>query len=263
VANEWDAAASVYEDQFEQVTSTTVDRLIEWLAPRDGTTFADVACGPGTVTMHLAERGAAVRASDFSPEMVKRATQRAAERGFADRVTVEAADAASLPLDDASVDGAVSNFGVIFCPDIDAALAELARVTRAGGRLAITAWTTEGANGWTTLLADDYESELGFAIPPRPMYRWSTADELQAALARAGWSDVTVDTIDFTPKLYSPDDLSEVITTPATRLALATLSDAQVAALVAYLERRANARTGGEPIALPRQAWLATGMSGR
>jgi 2-polyprenyl-3-methyl-5-hydroxy-6-metoxy-1,4-benzoquinol methylase len=74
VANEWDATAAVYEDQFEQVTGTTVPRLVEWLAPSDGKTFADVACGPGVVTMALAERGAFVRASDFSDGMVQRAT---------------------------------------------------------------------------------------------------------------------------------------------------------------------------------------------
>lgn len=257
MTNEWDEAASVYEDQFEKVTSTTVGRLIAALAPREGLTFADVACGPGTVTMQLAARGAAVKASDFSAEMVKRAQARAA--GLP--VEVDVADAAALPYADDTVDGAVSNFGVIFCPDIDGALRELARVTRRGGRLAMTAWTTEKANGWTTLLTDDYAAQLDFDIAPRPMYRWNSADEFAAALAAAGWRDVAIDVIDFEPRLYDPDDLSEVLTTPATRLALAALTDEQTAILLDYLQRRGREVFGGAPVPMPRQAWLATGNS--
>lgn len=261
MTNEWDAAAPVYEDQFEKVTSTTVGRLVAWLTPGAGTTFADVACGPGTVSMQLAAKGATVRASDFSPEMVKRATARAAEAGLADRVTVEVADAAALALADNEVDGAVSNFGVIFCPDVDRALQELSRVTRAGGRLAITAWTTEATNGWTTLLAEDYETELGFAIPARPMYRWSSAGELRDALVAAGWTDVAIDVVDFPPTMHAPDAVAEALTTPASRLALASLTDERMAALRAYLLRRGRELFGGAEVPLPRQAWLARGMS--
>jgi ubiquinone/menaquinone biosynthesis C-methylase UbiE len=261
VNNEWDAAASVYEDQFEKVTSTTVERLVAWLSPRDGLTFADVACGPGTVTMQLAALGAAVRASDFSAEMVTRAQARAGELGFGALVRADVADAAALPLDDDTVDGAVSNFGVIFCPDVDGALAELARVTRADGRLAITAWTTEKANGWTTLLAPDYDAELGFRIPPRTMYRWSSADELRGALGRAGWRDVAIEVVDFAPNMHAPDDVVNALTTPASRVSLESLTEQQLDALRAYLVRRAHELFGGDPVPLPRQAWLARGVA--
>ena len=257
MTNEWDATASVYEDQFEKVTSQTVARLVDWLAPRAGLTFADVACGPGVVTIALAERGAAVRASDFSAAMVARARERAADFD----VTVDVADAASLPYDDASVDGAVSNFGVIFCPDVDGALRELARVTRPGGRLAVTAWTTDKTNGWTTLLADDYAAELGFEIPPRPMYRWSSSDDFATALGRARWTEVAIETVDFAPTMYAPDDITDALDTPASRTALEFLTADQCEALGAYLVRRAHALFGGKPVPLPREAWLARGLA--
>jgi SAM-dependent methyltransferase len=261
VTNEWDAAAPVYEDQFEKITGSTVARLVEWLDPRPGMTFADVACGPGTVSMQLAARGAAVRASDFSDAMAQRANARAAELGLSSLVGAEVADAAALPLADDSVNGAVSNFGVIFCPDIAGALRELARVTRAGGRLGITAWTTEDANGWTTLLAPDYADELGFTLPPRPMYRWASAGELSLALTGAGWHEVDIERIDFEPNMHAPDDVGAALTTPATRLALASLSDDQVGALAAYLVRRAHQLFSGGPVPLPREAWLARGLA--
>jgi ubiquinone/menaquinone biosynthesis C-methylase UbiE len=261
VTNEWDAAASVYEDQFEKITSQTLERLVQWLSPREGLTFADVACGPGTVTMQLAAHGAAVRASDFSAEMVKRAQARADELGLGELVRAEVADAAALPLADESVDGAVSNFGVIFCPDVDGALAEFGRVTRAGGRLVITAWTTEATNGWTTLLGDDYADELGFAVAPRPMYRWSSSDELGAALDRARWRDVGIETIDFAPTMHAPDDVGVALDTPASRAALESLTGDQVDALRAYLLRRAHELYGGAEVPLPRQAWLARGLA--
>jgi SAM-dependent methyltransferase len=261
VTNEWDAAAGVYEDQFEVVTSTTVGRLLDWIAPAPGMVVADAACGPGTVSVQLAASGASVRASDFSEGMVSRARQRAAELSFDALIEVEVADAASLPLDDDAVDGAVSNFGVIFCPEIDAALHELARVTHADGRLAITAWTSEKTNGWTTLLAADYADELGFAVPVRPMYRWAEEGDFRAALDRAGWRAVEIETIDFAPKLLDPEDMGEALTTPATRIAIASLTDAQVEALAAYLCRRGREVYGGAPVPLPRQAWLARGVA--
>jgi ubiquinone/menaquinone biosynthesis C-methylase UbiE len=258
MTNEWDAAAPEYAASWETTTGYTVERLLDWLAPGEGTTFADVACGPGTVTVALLARGARVHAVDFSAGMIEELRTRVDGLGLADRVESDVADAASLPLGDDSVDGAVSNFGVIFCPDIDAALRELVRVTKPGGRLAMTAWTTETKNGWTTLLGDDHEAVLGYALPPRSAYRWTSEDDFAAALARAGWRDVTLEAIEFPPPTYpTADDVRHAIETPATKTMLAPLTDEQRERLADYLVDRAKNRFGDGEVSLPRQAWLA------
>jgi ubiquinone/menaquinone biosynthesis C-methylase UbiE len=54
-------------------------------------------------------------------------------------------DAGALPLPDAAFDATVSAFGVIFAPAPARALAEMMRVTRPGGVIALTSWAAEGA----------------------------------------------------------------------------------------------------------------------
>jgi ubiquinone/menaquinone biosynthesis C-methylase UbiE len=49
-------------------------------------------------------------------------------------------DATALPMADDAYDAVVSNFGVIFAPDVAAGLGEMARVCRPGGRVAFTTW---------------------------------------------------------------------------------------------------------------------------
>ena len=88
----------------------------------------EVGCGWGEFAARMRdELGATVVAVDLSPRMVELAR----ERGVDARV----GDVQQLPFDDASFDCAVANWMLYHAPDIDRALAELARVLRPGGRL--------------------------------------------------------------------------------------------------------------------------------
>lgn len=254
----WDEAAADYEAHWEATTGYTLPRLLEHLAPAEGLHVVDVAAGPGTVTVALAERGARVSACDLSPAMVERLTARAGELGLAARVEARVADAQALPYADGSADAAVSNFGVIFAPDLPRALGELVRVTRPGGRLAMTAWSLESRNGWSTLLEPDYEQVLGFALGPRPAYRWTSRDAFVTALGAAGWRDLDVETVEFPPAVWErPDDVVAALDSPATRIALAALDPAQAERVRAYVVDRARERFGDGPVSLPREAWVA------
>ena len=258
--NEWDAAAASYEDTIEKTTGAFVAQYLDHVAPCDGTRVADIACGPGVLTLAFAQRGADVLASDLSEAMVNRVRERAADAGLADRVTAAVGDAEELSLDDASVDAAVSNFGIIFCPRVERALNEMARVTRDGGALMFSAWTSEARSGWQGLLTPDHEDELGFALPPRVVFHWSSADEVAAACTAAGWSDVAVETID-APATRFPSwtDFGAVMDSPGTRVGLAALTDAQREVLRAYLTRRAHEVFGDGEVVLQREAWLIRG----
>jgi ubiquinone/menaquinone biosynthesis C-methylase UbiE len=261
--SDWDAIADTYEARFEPTTGFALDHYLRWVEPAPGRVIADVACGPGVVALACAEAGARVVALDISMPMVARLRQRAEAAGVAALVEGFVGDAAALPFDDNGCDAAVSNFGVIFCPAVDGALAELTRVTKAGGQLMISAWTTESRNGWTTLLPDDYADTLGFAVQPRPMYRWSSADELHDACERAGWSDVEVETVTAKPTVVgSAAAIGEVLETPPSQAALSALSHAQVTTLRAFLVDRARETFGDAEVALPREAWLARGRAG-
>jgi arsenite methyltransferase len=104
------------------------------LAPRPGERLLDIGCGPGFVCAELAAavgREGAVAGVDASTSMLALARRRLADHS---NVSLREADAVRLPFDDASFDGAVSTQVYEYVADIDAALAELARVLKPGGR---------------------------------------------------------------------------------------------------------------------------------
>jgi ubiquinone/menaquinone biosynthesis C-methylase UbiE len=119
--------------------------LCEALDLRAGQKVLDVAAGNGNVALAAAHRWCDVTATDYVPELLARARERAA----AERLDIEfrEADAEALPFDDRSFDVVVSTFGVMFTPDQDRAAAELVRVCKRGGKIGLANWTPEGFIG--------------------------------------------------------------------------------------------------------------------
>ncbi|HSF07433.1 MAG TPA: methyltransferase domain-containing protein [Methylomirabilota bacterium] len=106
---------------------------------RQGEIVLDVGCGAGIDTILAARavgRGGRVIGLDMTPSMVERTRQHAAEAGLAN-VEVREALMEAIPLDDASVDVVVSNGVLNLSTRKSRALAEMLRVLRAGGRLAL------------------------------------------------------------------------------------------------------------------------------
>jgi ubiquinone/menaquinone biosynthesis C-methylase UbiE len=94
-----------------------------------GRRVVDVACGQGIASRRLAERGATVVGVDSSPPMLANARRHGTPVGAA--ITWIEADAQSLaPLADRSFDAAVCQLALMDIPDLDAALAAIARVLR-------------------------------------------------------------------------------------------------------------------------------------
>ncbi len=143
----------------------------------DGLVAAEIGCGRGVgVEAVLGRLGAArVWAFDLDPRMVGRARGRLATRTGPGRHGLGAADASALPLRDASVD-AVLDFGVLHhMPDWRAALAEIRRVLRPGGRLYFLEITRQCLDRWVIRTFLDHPAEDRFS-----------AEELIAELARHG-----------------------------------------------------------------------------
>jgi len=114
------------------------EAVIGAAAPAAGERLLDVACGTGNASALAAAGGARVTGVDLAERLLDVARDRVPEATF---VT---GDAAALPFDDDAFDVAVSVFGVIFAQPGAAAAAELLRVVRPGGRVALTAWRPEG-----------------------------------------------------------------------------------------------------------------------
>ncbi|HEX6989235.1 MAG TPA: class I SAM-dependent methyltransferase [Bacillota bacterium] len=96
----------------------------------------DVGCGPGRLLLHLAPRFDEAAGVDLSAGMLARAAEHARAAGR-DQIRFVQGDARALPFDDGSFDLVVSSLVVFLLEDPAAAVAELARVTVPGGRVAL------------------------------------------------------------------------------------------------------------------------------
>lgn len=129
VAGEWDAISSGYFK--DAVRETAIHKA--YLRPE--MTVADVGAGTGFLAAGLAPRVKQVHVLDGSPAMLEVARKNLSEFG---NVIFRLADGKSLPLPDASLDAVFANMYLHHLPDPLAAIGEMARVLRPGGRLVIT-----------------------------------------------------------------------------------------------------------------------------
>lgn len=140
-AARWDAHVAEYEAVFEGLTDAFATRALDGIEPLNGAALLDLAAGAGGAALQAAARGARVTALDAAPAMVARIRERARAAGI-ETIAAECADGtARLPFADAAFDAALSSFGVVLFPDPAPTIAELARVLRPRGRLAVVTWT--------------------------------------------------------------------------------------------------------------------------
>src|SRR3712207_6547149 len=138
-------ASGNYPAVADEVVGSLGGVLVEAVDVHRGQRVLDVAAGTGTSAVPAARRGAAVTATDLTPELLE-VGRTAAAREELD-VTWERADAEALPYDDASFDAVLSCIGVMFAPHHQQAADELVRVCRPGGTLGVLSWTPEGFIG--------------------------------------------------------------------------------------------------------------------
>jgi SAM-dependent methyltransferase len=132
-------------DKIAQVIEQSAVEFIERLALRPGTRVLDVACGTGNLSIPAARAGAVVTGIDIAPNLVETARRRASAEEL--KINFEEGDAEQLPYGDASFDEVVTMFGAMFAPRPSTTVAELLRVCRPGGRVAMANWTPSGFIG--------------------------------------------------------------------------------------------------------------------
>jgi 2-polyprenyl-6-hydroxyphenyl methylase/3-demethylubiquinone-9 3-methyltransferase len=130
-----------------------------------GQRVLDVAAGTGNVAIRAARAGAAVIASDLTPEHFE-AGRAAARAEGVDLAWVEG-DAEALPFEDAEFDVVTTCFGAMFAPDHRTVADELLRVCRPGGVVGMINFTAEGAGGeFFRMLAPYLPLPPAGALPP-------------------------------------------------------------------------------------------------
>lgn len=121
------------------------EEFIRGLNLQPGMRVLDVACGTGNLAVPAARLGAVVIGVDIAPNLIEQARATAKREGLA--VQFDEGDAENLPYGDASFDAVVTMFGAMFAPRPELTAAELKRVCRPGGFIAMANWTPTGFIG--------------------------------------------------------------------------------------------------------------------
>ena len=130
-AERWDAMSE--DNAAAPDRPADLERIAEALQLRPGAALLDAGCGTGQFAIAFAERGCRVTGVDLSPAMIERARGHAAERGVA--VTWRVGDLTRLDDAYAAYHAIHARVSLQFVPDLPAALRELRRALRPGGRL--------------------------------------------------------------------------------------------------------------------------------
>jgi SAM-dependent methyltransferase len=188
------SAAEVYEEFFvPALFQEWTDPMADAAGLRPGQRVLDVACGTGALTRAVAARvgpNGATIGVDVNDGMLVVARRKAP------KIDWRLGRAEALGFETESFDAVVSQFGLMFFEDRRAALAEMMRVLKRGGRLAVAVWDslerTPGYLAVTVLLQRLFGDRVAGAL--RAPFVLGDPSAVQALFAAAGIPDATVTT---------------------------------------------------------------------
>jgi demethylmenaquinone methyltransferase / 2-methoxy-6-polyprenyl-1,4-benzoquinol methylase len=169
-------------------------RLAAEAAVQPGNNVLDACCGTGDLALAAERAGGTVTGVDFSERMLVRA------RAKSSTVDWVLADVTALAFADGSFDAVTVGFGIRNVPDLEAGLAELARILRPGGRLACLEVTRPNGilrpffrlwfDGLVPLAGKVLPGGRAYTYLPASVRRFPGPPDLAAALGRAGFDGV-------------------------------------------------------------------------
>ena len=254
----WAGRAAAYERGLSRLTAHTVGPLLDEAGVEAGSRLLDVGTGPGVVARVAVARRAQVTAIDAEPSMAEAAARNVP--GLDVRVAV----LPDLPLNDGEFDAVTGNFVIGAVGDPAAALTELLRVLRAGGRLALTSWRypPSPAPG----IAEEAIEAAGVPWPddvPVPPFRpYSSPSAFTALLIGTGFAEATARELSWEHRVDPEQWWAEVYLSRvgAYGVVIGRQDAATVARIKAEYDRLvARYAVDGGQVALPAVAVLASG----
>jgi ubiquinone/menaquinone biosynthesis C-methylase UbiE len=198
----WDNAAAGWQAWWENIergAQKVSDKLVEMAQIKPGDKVLDIATGIGepavTAAMRVKPNGKVV-ATDISPRMIAIAKSRAKSLGLDSIMEFREGDAEKLDLPKSSFNTILSRWGLMFLPNLPAALVEIRKLLVPGGRLSAAVWSTPSKVPFLDLAFSTVRKQIN-APPPPPgtLGPFSLADTeaLKRSFTQAGFKDVQVE----------------------------------------------------------------------
>jgi ubiquinone/menaquinone biosynthesis C-methylase UbiE len=149
----WDAAAPIYQDEWQQHLAPAQLALLGIADLQPGMRVIETAAGTGLITFPAAVAvgsDGSILATDLSGEMVKFGNATAEKLGLSNAL-FERMNAEALDCEDDSFDRAICALGLMYMPDPRAALKEMKRVLKPGGLASVLVWGERRKCGWAEI----------------------------------------------------------------------------------------------------------------
>jgi len=177
----WSSGGKQYEE-ISRGIADSIEHCVLRLNPKPGERILDLSTGTGWTSRAVARRGASVVGVDIALDLLEAARETAGAEGL--QIEYQVGDAESLPYEDGTFDAVISTCGVMFASRQEAAAAELARVCRKGGRIALTTWTPDG-NVFGMFSVMKRYMPAAASPAPRSPFEWGRAERVRELLGNA------------------------------------------------------------------------------
>jgi enediyne biosynthesis protein CalE5 len=215
--NDWDSAATAWRrwwETLERAAQPVSDRMVELAAVNEGQRVLDIATGIGEPAVTAARKtgvSGRVVAIDQAPAMLAIGRQRARQLGL-ENIDFRESDAEMLELDEGDFDAALCRWGLMFMPDLEAALGRVGGLLKKGGRFAACVWGRPEKVPMISLGAEAVRRLAGVPKPPAGVpdpFRLADTSILEGALESAGFTGATFERITVTFEFASPEAFTD------------------------------------------------------
>ena len=202
VAGMWSSGGRAY-DEVSRGVEEGIRHCVLRLAPQKDEQILDIATGTGLTARNIGRSGAEVTGVDIAQGLLDAAREISEEEGLS--IDWRLGDAEKLPFADASFDAAASTFGIMFASNQEAAISELARVVRPGGRVAIAAWLPDStAVKLRQVVAPFVPPPPQTTSPPPSPFNWGDVEWIKRTLGT--YFEVGCEQGELTHRVASPEE---------------------------------------------------------
>jgi ubiquinone/menaquinone biosynthesis C-methylase UbiE len=218
----WDNAAAGWQawwPTFEHGAQKVSDKLVQLAEIKPGDWVLDIATGIGEPAVTAAKKvmpDGKVVATDISPQMLAIAKTRAKSLGLDSVIEFREIDGEKIDLPESSsttttskkFDAVLSRWGLMFFPNLPAALVRIRQMLITDGRLSAAVWSAPPKVPWLDLAFATVRKQINALAPPPGApapFALADADTLRKSFSQAGFKDIKIDTFEITFEFDSPD----------------------------------------------------------